>query len=65
MVKHASIRLLLAIIAYGDLQLEQLDVKIIFLYGELEERIYMKQPEGFVQEGQKTRRVFSISPFMG
>jgi len=40
MVKHASIRLLLAIIAHGDLQLEQLDVKIIFLYGELEERIY-------------------------
>jgi len=40
-------------------------MKIIFLHGELEERIYMKQPEGFVQEGQKTRRVFSISPFMG
>jgi len=40
-------------------------MKIIFLHGELEEKIYMKQPEGFVQEGQKTRRVFSISPFMG
>jgi len=28
-------------------------VKITFLHDELEERIYMKQPEEFVQEDQK------------
>ena len=31
-----------------DYELEELDVKTTFLYGELEEDIYMDQPEGFV-----------------
>jgi len=39
-VKHSSIWLLLAIVAQGDLELEQLDVKTTFLHHELE-RIYM------------------------
>jgi len=33
-----------------DLELEQSEVKIIFLQGELEERIFMKQPEWYFQE---------------
>jgi len=28
-----------------------MNVKIIFLHGELEEKIYIKQPEGYIQEG--------------
>ncbi|KAG8499388.1 hypothetical protein CXB51_005980 [Gossypium anomalum] len=47
-VKHSSIRALLGIIAMHDLKLEQLDVKTAFLHGELEEDIYMQQPEGFI-----------------
>ena len=47
-VRHTSIRVLLAFISLFDLDLEQLDVKIAFLHEELEEEIYMKQPEGFV-----------------
>jgi len=43
-VKHSSIRVLLAIVALFDLELEQLDVKTTFLHGDLEEQIYMKQP---------------------
>ncbi|KAG8496528.1 hypothetical protein CXB51_007650 [Gossypium anomalum] len=44
-VKHSSIQALLGIVAMHDLELEQLDVKTAFLHGELEEDIYMQQPE--------------------
>ncbi|KAG7598335.1 Reverse transcriptase RNA-dependent DNA polymerase [Arabidopsis suecica] len=46
-VKHVSIRILLAIVAQEDLELEQLDVKTAFLHGELKEKIYMAPPEGY------------------
>ena len=46
-VKHSSIRALLGIVAFHDYELELLDVKTAFLHGELEEDIYMQQPEGF------------------
>uniref|UniRef100_A0ACD5UZL7 Uncharacterized protein n=1 Tax=Avena sativa TaxID=4498 RepID=A0ACD5UZL7_AVESA len=47
-VKHSSIRTFFSIVAMRDLDLEQLDVKTAFLYGELDEEIYMDQPEGFI-----------------
>ena len=51
-VRHTSIRILLALVAIYDLELEQLDVKTAFLHGDLDEDIYMEQPEGFVVEGK-------------
>jgi len=53
--KHTSIRMLLAIVAQFDLELEQMDVKIAFLYGELEEKIYMKQLECYIQKGKENK----------
>lgn len=52
-VKHVSIRVLLQIVAAEDLEFEQLDVKTAFLHGELEEVIYMSQPEGYEVEGRE------------
>ena len=46
-MKHSSIRALLALMTMEDLELHQLDVKTAFFHGELEEEIFMKQPEGF------------------
>ena len=54
-VKYNSIRVLLAITAYFDLNLNQLDVKTAFLHGNFEEEIYMEQPEGFIQKGLEDR----------
>ena len=41
-----TIRLVLGILATENLHLEQLDVKMVFLHGDLEEDIYTIQPEG-------------------
>eukprot|EP00253_Pinus_taeda_P020124 PITA_20124 len=51
--KVAFIILLLSIVATFDFEVEQMDVKIAFLHGDLEEEIYMKQPEGFEVKGKK------------
>ena len=52
-VKHSSIRVLLALVAQLNLELVQLDVKTAFLHGDLEEEIYMTQPEGFKVDGKE------------
>ncbi|GJX81475.1 zinc finger, CCHC-type containing protein [Tanacetum coccineum] len=44
----STIRLLIALAATDNLVIHQMDVKTAFLNGDLEEEIYMKQPEGFV-----------------
>ncbi|GKB75211.1 copia LTR rider [Tanacetum coccineum] len=49
-VRHTSIRVILSLTACEDYELEQLDVKMAFLHGNLEETIYMRQPPGF-EEG--------------
>ncbi|GKF70643.1 retrotransposon protein, putative, ty1-copia subclass [Tanacetum coccineum] len=41
-VRHTSIRVILALTAYNEYDLEQLDVKTTFLLGNLEKVIYMR-----------------------
>ncbi|GKC42726.1 putative retrotransposon protein [Tanacetum coccineum] len=43
-----AIRILIAIAAYYDYEIWQMDVKTAFLNGYLNEEVYMEQPEGFV-----------------
>ena len=51
--KYKSIRSLLAIANQLNLEVHQMDVSTAFLNGELEEEIYMTQPEGYIKEGEE------------
>lgn len=48
--KIASFRILLAIAAQFNLEIHQMDVKTAFLNGNLNEEIYMTQPDGFAKD---------------
>ena len=49
----AFIRILFVIASIYKLVVDQIDVKTTFLNGDLEEEIYMEQPEGYVVLGQE------------
>ena len=48
-----SIRVLLALSSIYNLYVHQMDVKTTFLNGDLDEEVYMEQPEGFVLPGNE------------
>ena len=52
-VRFKTVRLMLALSLLEDWYIEALDVKTAFLYGKLDEEIYMHQPEGFKLKGQE------------
>ena len=45
--KKDSLRIILALVANFGLELQQMDVKTAFLNGDIEQKVYMKQLEGF------------------
>jgi len=49
------VQLLLAVAALEDLDIQSVDVKIAYLYGNLDEEIYMEQPEGFKLPGKENK----------
>lgn len=57
-VRYESIRTILAVAAAENYELRQFDIKTAFLYGNLEEDIYMSQPIGF---GDSTERVCKLN----
>jgi hypothetical protein len=52
-LKYQSLRMILALANEEDMHVHQMDVTTAFLYGELEEEIYLEQPEGQVAPGQE------------
>ena len=48
-----SIRIILSLAASLDLEVEQLDVKTTYLHRDLEDKIYIEQPEGFEMAEKK------------
>ncbi|GJR19780.1 retrotransposon protein, putative, ty1-copia subclass [Tanacetum coccineum] len=50
-----STRMVLAIAALKNLEVHLMDVKLIFLNGDLKEEIYMNQPQGFIAPGLESK----------
>ena len=53
-VRFESVRALIALAAKQKLQLHHLDVATAFLTGELDEEIFMKQPQQFEEKGKES-----------
>ena len=53
MVRFETVRTLVAYATSKNWHISGLDVKTAFLYGELDEELYMEQPEGFKLKGQE------------
>ena len=47
--------MLIAIAAIHNLEIHQMDVKTAFLNDNMDEEIYMEQPEGFIVPGQEKK----------
>lgn len=55
--KMGTIRTILSVVASEGMEMAQFDVSTAFLYGELEEEIYMNQPEGYSDKSEKVCRL--------
>lgn len=51
--RKSTIRLLIALASIYKLVINQMDVKMTFLNGELDEEVYMHQHEGFMLKGKE------------
>ncbi|GJW48338.1 zinc finger, CCHC-type containing protein [Tanacetum coccineum] len=51
----STIRLLIAMASIHNMIIHQMDVKTTFLNGELEEEVYMNQPQGFIMPGNENK----------
>ena len=53
--RYTTIRAMISLASVIGWKLHQMDVKISFLNGEVEEEVYIQQYEGFVFHGKKSR----------
>lgn len=54
-VRFETVRLVFALAALNDWHITAVDVRNAYLYGDLEEEIYMEQPEGFIAKGTERK----------
>ena len=47
-IQRRTLRIVMPLVVDYDLELHQMDVKTVFLNGELKKEVYMDQPKGFV-----------------
>lgn len=57
MVRIESLRIILVIAAYENLEIHQIDVVTAYLAGELQEEIYMQPPPGLLGITNKVCRL--------
>lgn len=53
MVNSAASRILFALAAYNNWNFTKFDIKTAFLYGELEDEVFMRLPEGYKESKHK------------
>ncbi|GJY29826.1 zinc finger, CCHC-type containing protein [Tanacetum coccineum] len=61
----STIRLMIAMASIHNLVIHQMDVKTTFLYGELEEDVYMNQPQGFIMPSNENKMCKLIKSLYG
>ncbi|GJU99230.1 zinc finger, CCHC-type containing protein [Tanacetum coccineum] len=64
-VRISTIRLLIAMSSIYNLIIHQMDVKTAFLNGDLDEEVYMNQPQGFIMPGNKNKVCKLINSIYG
>ena len=52
--RYTSIRMIIALASAMGWRLHQMDVKTTFLNGEIEEEVYVEQPDGFIVHGKES-----------
>ena len=57
--------MLIAIAVLHNLEIHQMNVKATFLNGELDEEIYMEQPEGFIVLGNEKKMYRLVKSLYG
>lgn len=50
-ISFSTLKLFVSLVAKEDVELDQMDVKTSFLYGDLEQNIFMERPRG--SQGKK------------
>jgi hypothetical protein len=60
MLRITSIQILIVITTINKLEIHQMDIKITFLNGNLNEEVYMEQPNGVVVN-EKGKKYISLS----